>query len=141
VSLPLALIGVWKDWPGVIDVDLIGRIRRAFFEQHRAIKAISRDLQVSRGTVRKVLRSEKTAFNYAQEVQPLPANDQSGSHETVAQPNAICGARASPGCQRKYSSTKATILDRPSSKNDRRPLRSVTKSAAWWSRNPHPQWK
>jgi transposase len=72
VSLPFGLEGPWEGLAGVIDVDLIGQIRRAFFEQRRAIKAISRDLHVSRGTVRKVLRSEKTAFNYAREVQPLP---------------------------------------------------------------------
>jgi transposase len=56
----------------VIDVDLIGQIRRAFFEQRRAIKEISRELRVSRATVRKVVRSDKTAFTYAREVQPAP---------------------------------------------------------------------
>ena len=53
-------------------MDLIGQIRRAFFEQRRAIKEISRELQVSRATVRKVVRSDKTAFTYAREVQPAP---------------------------------------------------------------------
>ena len=53
-------------------VDLIGQIRRAFFEQRRAIKEISRELRVSRTTVRKVVRSDKTAFKYAREVQPAP---------------------------------------------------------------------
>jgi transposase len=56
----------------VIGVDLIGQIRRAFFEQRRAIKEISRELRVSRATVRKVVRSDKTAFIYAREVQPAP---------------------------------------------------------------------
>lgn len=56
----------------MIGVDLIGQIRRAFFEQRRAIKEISRELRVSRTTVRKVVRSDKTAFNYAREVQPSP---------------------------------------------------------------------
>ena len=41
---------------GVIGVELIGQIRRAFFEQRRAIKEISRELRVSRTTVRKVVR-------------------------------------------------------------------------------------
>jgi transposase len=54
----------------MIGVDLIGQIRRAFFEQRRAIKEISRELRVSRATVRKVVRSDKTSFNYAREVQP-----------------------------------------------------------------------
>jgi hypothetical protein len=56
----------------VIGVDLIGQIRRAFFERRRAIKEISRELRVSRATVRKVVRSDKTAFKYAREVQPAP---------------------------------------------------------------------
>jgi hypothetical protein len=37
-------------------MDLIGQIRRAYFEQHRAIKEIVRTLSVSRATVRKVIR-------------------------------------------------------------------------------------
>ena len=53
-------------------MDLIGQIRRAFFEQRRAIKEISRELRVSRATVRKVVRSDKTAVRYAREVQPAP---------------------------------------------------------------------
>jgi len=56
----------------VIGVDLIGQIRRAFFERRQAIKEISRELRVSRATVRKVVRSDKTAFTYAREVQPAP---------------------------------------------------------------------
>ena len=56
----------------MIGVDLIGQIRRAFFEQRRAIKEISRDLRVSRTTVRKVVRSDRTAFRYVREVQPSP---------------------------------------------------------------------
>ena len=53
-------------------MELIGQIRRAFFEQRRAIKEISRDLRVSRTTVRKVVRSGRTTFKYAREVQPSP---------------------------------------------------------------------
>jgi transposase len=56
----------------VIGVDLIGQIRRAFFEQRRAIKEISRELRVSRTTVRKVVRSGASEFKYAREVQPSP---------------------------------------------------------------------
>ena len=39
---------------GMIGVDKIGEIRRAYFEQHRSIKEIVRTLSVSRATVRKV---------------------------------------------------------------------------------------
>ena len=72
MSLPFGLGWPWEGRTGVIVVDLIGQIRRAFFEQRRAIKEITRELRVSRATVRKVVRSDKTAFNYTREVQPAP---------------------------------------------------------------------
>ena len=50
---------------GMIVVDVIGQIRRAYFEQHRSIKEIVRTLSVSRATVRKVVRGHKTEFKYA----------------------------------------------------------------------------
>ena len=46
----------------MIGVDMIGAIRRAYFEEHRPIKEIVRTLSVSRGTVRKVIRSHETEF-------------------------------------------------------------------------------
>ncbi len=57
---------------GMICVDKIGEIRRAYFEQGRAIKEIVRALFVSRATVRKVIRGGKTEFNYTREVRPAP---------------------------------------------------------------------
>ncbi len=56
----------------MIGVDQIGQIRRAFFEQRRAIKEISRDLRVSRTTVRKVIRGREIEFKYERGVQPAP---------------------------------------------------------------------
>jgi transposase len=56
----------------MIGVDLIGQIRRAYFEQHRPIKEIVRLLSVSRTTVRKVIRSQETEFKYERLVQPVP---------------------------------------------------------------------
>ena len=53
-------------------VETIAKIRRAYFVQGKSIKAICRELQVSRKVVRKVLRSGATAFEYEREVQPLP---------------------------------------------------------------------
>jgi transposase len=58
--------GIW----GMIGVDLIGQIRRAFFDQRRPIKEIVRTLSVSRSTVRKVIRGQETEFRYARGVQP-----------------------------------------------------------------------
>ena len=56
----------------MMSVDVIGDIRRAYFEQRLPIKEIVRTLCVSRATVRKVVRSHKTAFKYARGVQPVP---------------------------------------------------------------------
>jgi len=53
-------------------VDTIARVRREFFGRGRTIKQIVRDLNISRNTVRKILRSGATAFSYEREVQPLP---------------------------------------------------------------------
>ena len=53
-------------------VETIAKIRRAHFVQGKTIKAICRELKVSRKVVRKVLRSGATAFEYERSVQPLP---------------------------------------------------------------------
>src|SRR5881398_1809778 len=53
-------------------VETIARIRREHFIKGKTIKEIARDLRVSRNTVRKVLRSGETSFEYEREVQPRP---------------------------------------------------------------------
>jgi transposase len=53
-------------------VEAIAKIRRGYFVQGKAIKAISRELKVSRKVVRKVIRSGETAFVYERTVQPQP---------------------------------------------------------------------
>jgi transposase len=53
-------------------VETVAKIRRAYFVQGKAIKAICRELRVSRKVVRKVLRSDATEFRYEREEQPLP---------------------------------------------------------------------
>lgn len=53
-------------------VETIAKIRRAHFVQGRGIKAICRELKVSRKVVRKVLRLDETAFGYDCLVQPMP---------------------------------------------------------------------
>ena len=57
---------------GMLIVETIAKIRRAFFGQGRSIKAICRELRVSRKVVRKVIRSKATEFRYEREAQPLP---------------------------------------------------------------------
>ena len=53
-------------------VETIAKIRRAYFVQQKTIKAICRELRVCRKVVRKVLRSEATAFRYERGEQPQP---------------------------------------------------------------------
>src|ERR1700729_3449361 len=53
-------------------VETIARIRREHFIKGKTIKEIARDLNVSRNTVRKVLRSGETSFEYERQVQPRP---------------------------------------------------------------------
>ena len=53
-------------------VETIARIRRERFVKGKSIKEIVRELKVSRNTVRKVLRSGATSFEYMRTVQPRP---------------------------------------------------------------------
>src|SRR5712671_6534854 len=53
-------------------VETVARIRREHFVKGKTIKEIARDLKVSRNTVRRVLRSGETSFEYEREVQPQP---------------------------------------------------------------------
>ena len=53
-------------------VETIARIRREHFVKGKTIKEIARDLGVSRNTVRRVLRSGETSFEYERTVQPRP---------------------------------------------------------------------
>jgi predicted transcriptional regulator len=46
--------------------------RREHFLRGKTIKEIARDLKVSRNTVRKVLRSGETSFEYERNIQPRP---------------------------------------------------------------------
>src|ERR1700683_1369488 len=57
---------------GMVGVDKIGEIRRAYFEQERPIKEIVRTLSVSRATVRKIIRGHQTEVKSPRDVQPTP---------------------------------------------------------------------
>lgn len=57
---------------GMLIVETIAKIRRAYFVQQKPIKAICRELGLSRKVVRKVLRSEATEFRYERTAQPQP---------------------------------------------------------------------
>ena len=60
---------------GMLVVETIAKIRRAHFIDGKPIKQICRELKLSRKVVRKVLRSEETAFEYKRRVQPHPKLD------------------------------------------------------------------
>src|SRR5271169_5316408 len=59
-------------WRGMLVVETIGRIRREHRIKGKSIREIARDLKVSRNTVRKVLRTGATSFEYMRVVQPRP---------------------------------------------------------------------
>ena len=51
-------------------VETIAKVRRAYFAHGKSIKAICRELGLSRKVVRKVIRSGETSFTYERAVQP-----------------------------------------------------------------------
>jgi len=53
-------------------VETVAKVRRLHFVQGLAIKAICRELGLSRKVVRKVLRSGATEFRYERTRQPMP---------------------------------------------------------------------
>ena len=57
---------------GMLIVETIAKVRRAYFVQKKSIKAICREFRLSRKVVRKVIRSEATEFRYERGRQPLP---------------------------------------------------------------------
>src|ERR1700747_2510789 len=56
----------------MLSVETIARVRRAHGVQGKSIKAIARELGVSRKVVRKVVRGGATEFRYERAVQPRP---------------------------------------------------------------------
>ena len=57
-------------------VETIAKIRRYHFVEGKKIKQISRDLNISRNTVRKVIRSKETEHLYERQHQPFPKLEQ-----------------------------------------------------------------
>ena len=48
----------------MVTVDEIGKVRRAYWVQGKKIKAIARETGLSRGTVRRIVRSGETVLTY-----------------------------------------------------------------------------
>lgn len=53
-------------------VETIAKVRRYHFVEGKSIKQISRELKLSRNTVRKVIRSQTTEHHYERATQPFP---------------------------------------------------------------------
>ena len=82
-----------KQVVGELVVETIARIRREHFIKGKTIKEIARDLKVSRNTVRKVLRSGETSFEYERHRSRRPAWCASTTTSTRSRP-APSGARS-----------------------------------------------
>jgi hypothetical protein len=68
----MASMGDMGAGSGMLVVETIAKIRRAYFAQKKPIKAICREFRLSRKVVRKVIRSEATEFHYERGRQPPP---------------------------------------------------------------------
>ena len=53
-------------------VETIRKIRLSVHRDGKALRKTAEDLNLSRNTVRKVIRSEETAFTYKRKKQPMP---------------------------------------------------------------------
>lgn len=57
----------------MITVDTIAKVRRSHFVDKKKIKAIARELRLSRNTVRSIVRAEdETERRYERREQPMP---------------------------------------------------------------------
>ena len=63
---------------GMLVVETIAKIRRAFFAQQKPIKAICREFRVSRKVVRKVIYVSADGRLYSPSLSPVPAAEVSG---------------------------------------------------------------
>ena len=68
----MASMEIMRAWLEMLIVETIAKIRRTYFVQQKPIKAICRELALSRKVVRKVQRSDATEFRYTRETEPLP---------------------------------------------------------------------
>ena len=87
-------------------VETIAKIRRAYFVDGRPIKAICRELGVSRKVVRKVIRSHATEFRYERETQPLPKmsdDDRSQRSKDLIEVGLVLVRSSLPRCVSKLS--------------------------------------
>jgi transposase len=56
----------------MLTVETIRKIRLAYHRDRKSLREIARDMNLSRNTVRKIVRSEETELHYERKVQPRP---------------------------------------------------------------------
>ena len=93
----------------MLTVDTIGKVRRAHFVQGKKIKAIAREMNLARNTVRDIIRAEaKTEHRYVRKDQPLP---QLGCHvaalETMLAANTTASRRERLTYQRMFEELRS----------------------------------
>src|SRR5258708_15793506 len=73
--IPRAMIGGLERLrigTGMLVVETIARVRREHLVKGKGVRKVSRNLGLSRNTVRRILRSGETSFTYEREAQPHP---------------------------------------------------------------------
>ena len=71
-------------------METIRKIRLAYHRDGKKIRQITNELRLSRNTVRKVLRSDQTAFEYKRKVQPRP---KLGNYVDILEERLLCDQR------------------------------------------------
>ena len=79
----------------MLTVDTIGKVRRAHFVQGKKIKAIAREMNLARNTVREIIRAEaQTEHRYVRKDQPLPQlGDHVAALDAMLKANTTCSRR------------------------------------------------
>ena len=85
----------------MIIVETIAKIRRMYHVQNKGIKTIARELKLSKNTVKKIIREDKTSNNYKRSKQPLPIMGEFKSQLTD-----ILEANATKPIRQRYTAKK-----------------------------------
>ena len=103
----------------MLTVETLGKIRRDHFVHGKSIKAIARDLGVSRNTVRKALRSEETEFSYERTMVARPKlGPYEGRLDALLEENAGKGLRAAGVRARRSLPVRLVARDRGHRRGD-----------------------
>ncbi|WP_367363757.1 helix-turn-helix domain-containing protein [Candidatus Tisiphia endosymbiont of Nedyus quadrimaculatus] len=87
-------------------METIGRIRRMYYVDGKAIKAIARELNISKNTVKKVIRSNQTKFELAKYSKGKPVL---GNHLEVL--NQLLAENSKESVRRRMTAAIPTASD------------------------------